>query len=91
MRDLDHVEPIVEVLRNSLSCDRLPEVLGCRDNAGVDAHLFRPRPAGRSCSFLEIVRSRSPWSLGELSPISSRKMVPPSAFSNLPFFWRLRR
>ena len=42
------------------------------------------RKKRRSCS----TRSRSTCSLGEMSPISSRKIVPPSASSNLPLLLR---
>ena len=33
------------------------------------------------------MRSTLAWVLSDMSPISSRKMVPPSARSNFPFFW----
>src|ERR1017187_7672152 len=38
----------------------------------------------RSTLFPYTTLFRSTWSLAEMSPISSRKMVPPSAISNLP-------
>ena len=72
--------------RSSRKCsggDRLLEVaVGGGDDAHVDAHVAWPpnrenSPSCRTCSSLA-------WSDGSISPISSRKIVPWLANSNLP-------
>ncbi len=86
MRDVDHVQPVVEVVAEAALAH-----LGLRGRgASPRSRARRPgsrslpptRKKRRSCS----TRSRSTCSLGEMSPISSRNSVPPSASSNLPFF-----
>ena len=80
----DDVEAVVEVLAERPVGDRLLEIpVGGGDDRGRRPRSARSRRRGGTCRSSS-TRSRSSWSLGEMSPISSRKSVPPCADSNLP-------
>ena len=81
--DIDDVEAVVEVLAEASLGDGALEVpVGGGDDADVDLDVAAGAQAGELAS-CRTCRSLACSGRG-ISPISSRKMVPPSASSNLP-------
>ena len=79
-----HVEPVEEILAEPpVLHQRLEVAVGRREHADVHANRLAGRPRARwsrSCS----TRRSLAWSSSGMSPISSRKSVPPCASSSLP-------
>ena len=81
--DRDHVEPEVQVLAELAARDRRRQILvGGGDHAHVDPDRCVPPTGSTTCSWS--TRSTLACVFRLMSPISSRKSVPPSAASNSP-------
>ena len=81
--DRDHVQPVVEVLAEAPGGDLVAEVaVGGGDHAHVDVPRLRRADPLTSPSWS--TRSSLAWKSADISPISSRKSVPPSARSKQP-------
>ena len=83
-RDRKHRQPEIEVLAELARRHRLPQhAVRRRDDADVDRE-SSALPPSRSMRLVSIARSIFACSASGISPISSRKMVPRCAISNLP-------
>ena len=82
--DLDHAQPVVEVLAEAPRLHLVLEVaVGRGDDAHVDCDRRRAADALERC-VLAARAAASPASRSGMSPISSRKSVPPAAASKRP-------